>query len=128
MVFAGLNGLWLAYVAQSGYTPRAQVFEGLHLAAGAKAAVADYHRTHGRFPATNADAHIDDSIQGRFVTDVKVMSGGIIHVTFGGAETDDAIAGRVLTLRAIVDEDSGDFSWSCSAEEIAEKHRPPDCR
>ncbi len=124
----GLNGLWLAYVSTSGYTPRAQMYEGLNLAAGAKAAVAEYYNTHGEFPAGNAEALLDEVIEGRFVSDVQVVPGGIIRVTYGGAEADEDIAGKVLTLRAVVDEANGDIGWSCSAPEIAARHRPATCR
>lgn len=128
MALIGLNGLWLAYVSTSGYTPRAQMYEGLNLSAGAKLAVADYYNTHGEFPASNVEALLDEAIEGRFVSDVRVVPGGIIRVTYGGAEADEDIAGKVLTLRAVVDEDSGDIAWSCSAPEVPAKHRPATCR
>ena len=130
LVAAALVGaatLWIAYAAQCRYTTRAQVSEGLNLSAGPKVAVAEYHAAHGRFPATNADADIDDSIQGRFVSDVRVSPGGMIQVTYGGHEANEAIAGKVLTLRAVIDTDTGELSWSCDAPDIARKHIPASC-
>ncbi len=119
--------LWLEYSAESSYTVRAQVSEGLSLSAGPKAAITDYHATNGRFPETNAAANVDESIQGQYVTSVRIIPGGVIEVTYG-AEADDAIAGKVLTLRAAADEETGELSWSCSALEIADNHVPAMCR
>ncbi len=101
--------------------------EGLSLSAGPKVAVAEYHAAHGRFPATNVDVDIEDSIQGQFVTDVRVIPGGVIQVTYGGAEANEAIAGKALTLHAVIDEDTGELSWSCDAPDIARKHIPASC-
>ena len=119
---------WLAWVGQSGYTHRARVSEGISLAAGAKAAIADYYATNNAFPANNTEAGLSDSISGRYVSDVSVIAGGTIQVTFGGAEPDGAIAGKRLSLRAIVGENGSGISWSCSAEQLPARFLPAACR
>ena len=48
--------LWRAFVAQSEYSPRAMVSEGLALAESPKAAIADYYETYSQFPVDNAEA------------------------------------------------------------------------
>jgi type IV pilus assembly protein PilA len=125
---AAASGLWLAYVAQSGYTPRAKISEGLNLAGAAKTAVAEYYAARGRFPVDSNDAGFPHSISGRFVSDVSVMANGVIQVTYGGTEPDEVIAGKILILQAIVAESSDDITWSCTVEQLAERHIPAACR
>ena len=85
LAITAVVGFWLLYVAQSSsYTPRAKMYEGLGLAAGAKAAVAEHYVTHDRFPDDNAEAGISESISGQFVSDISVLPGGVIQVTYGG--------------------------------------------
>lgn len=121
-------GLWLAFVSQSGYTPRAKAAEGLNLSGGAKAAIEDYYATNGSFPVDNSEAGIADSISSRFVSSVSVRPGGVVEVTYGGTEPDQTLAGKVLILEAITDENSNDILWSCAIDHIAERHLPAACR
>ena len=127
---AAATGLWLAYVAQSNYSPRAKLMEALNLAGGARAAVAEYYADNSRFPVNNAEAGLPQSNAyiGKFVSDVSVMANGVIQITLGGTEPDESIAGGTLILQAIVDEGSDGISWSCTAEHLANKYMPHTCR
>ncbi len=128
LALLAVTGLWLAYVAQSGYTPRAKVMEGLNLSGGAKAAVADFYTRNGSFPANNAEAYLSESISGRFVSDVSVKTGGVIEITYGGSEPDKKIAGKKLFLEAIVSADGKNISWACRSDDIPARHTPSMCR
>jgi type IV pilus assembly protein PilA len=52
------------------YTIRAQLAEGVNLASGAKAAVAEFYQNRGAFPGNNASAGLATaaSIRGNYVT------------------------------------------------------------
>ena len=128
LALLAVTGLWLAYVAQSGYTPRAKVSEGLNLAGGAKAAIAYYYAENGTFPANNTDALLSASISGRFVSDILVKPGGVIEITYGGSEPDRILAGKKLFLEALVAEDDEEISWTCRIDDIPERHIPASCR
>ena len=73
----------IAIPAYQDYTIRAQVSEGLNLAAGAKAAVTEYYQDQGVFPGDNVTAGIEDAanIEGKYVSQVEVGANGVITVT-----------------------------------------------
>ncbi|RPI61988.1 MAG: hypothetical protein EHM50_04750, partial [Lysobacterales bacterium] len=96
IAFVGMMAA-IAIPAYQDYTIRAQVSEGLNLAAAAKAAVAEtYLRTNeaavDRSAAGMSPAATDTS--GKYVESVDV-AGGTVLVTYG-AEANPTIAGRVL--------------------------------
>jgi type IV pilus assembly protein PilA len=103
----------IAIPAYQDYTLRAQVSEGLNLAAPAKAAVAEtYLRTRSapadRLAAGMSAAATDTS--GKYVESVDVENGTII-VTYGG-EANGMIAGSMLALQPyVVGDDS--VVWRC---------------
>jgi type IV pilus assembly protein PilA len=103
----------IAIPAYQDYTIRAQISEGLNLAAAAKAAVADAYTRTGSAPADRLDAGLSadaaDSA-GRYVAGVDV-AGGMILVSYG-ANANSLIAGRVLTLQPYVLRD-GTVVWRC---------------
>src|SRR4029079_11468312 len=74
----------IAIPAYQDYTIRAQVTEGLNLAAPAKASVAEYFANTGSFPADNSAAGIGASteITGKYV-DTLNIAGGIITIAYG---------------------------------------------
>ena len=118
----------LAYVSQNAYTPRAKASEGFNLSTVARAAVAEYFHKNERFPDSNAEAGINNSISSRFVSDISIRPDGIIEVSLGDTEPDGIIAGKTITLQAIPDEDKGEIYWTCEIEELAKRHVPAACR
>lgn len=135
----------IAIPAYQDYTIRAQVTEGLNLAASAKTAVAEVYATRGSFPTNNTDAGLSaaGSIVGKYVTgvDVGTAGAGVITITFG-SQANAAINGQTLLLTPGL---SGNFdvAWICgdhntpagistptapAAGTLTQKYRPSTCR
>src|SRR5690606_15271272 len=72
----------LAIPAYQDYTIRARVAEGVNLAAAARTAVAEYRISQDKFPSSNAQAGLEDTIQSQYVKEVKVGDKGVVTVTF----------------------------------------------
>ena len=81
------------------YAIRAQVTEGLNLAASAKIAVEDSYATTPVWPVDNAGAGLNpaNQITGKYVTSVTVANGGIT-ITYG-YQANNAINGKTIGLR-----------------------------
>ena len=110
------------------YAVRAQVGQGVNLAAGAKVAVAEYYQDRGLFPADNATAGLEAaaSITGKYVTQVEVTGAGLIQVTFGN-DVNNKIFNAVLTFTP--NDNLGSISWSCAGDAtLVDKWLPPACR
>ena len=122
----------IAIPAYQDYTIRAQVSEGLSLAAGAKAAVAEYYQDQGDFPSDNDEAGLEDAanIKGKYVDAVTVASAGAINVTYSNASGFSAnknINGATLTLQAA--DNAGSIAWTCSGDAtLVDKWLPAACR
>jgi len=121
----------IAIPAYQDYTIRAQVSEGLNLAAGAKAAVTEYYQDQGAFPADNATAGIEAAanIQGKYVATVAV-AGNTITVTYSNAAPQSANANiNGLTLQMAATDNAGSVSWACSGGAgMLDKWLPAACR
>ena len=134
----------IAIPAYQDYTIRAQVTEGLNLAAAAKTAVAETFASNQTWPATNAAAGLSvaANINGKYVTQVLVLGGGQIQITYGNQAT--AIAGKTMTLTPYTSLNN-DISWQCGdhamtgpltiatgaaagSATLLAKHRPANCR
>ena len=105
----------IAIPAYQDYTIRAQVSEGLNLAAAAKAAVAETFLNRGVAPVNRQVAGMSANAgdtQGKYVQSVQVANGAIT-VTYGN-EANQAINGATLGLTPYL---SGDNSviWDCAA-------------
>ncbi len=110
------------------YSIRTQVAQGIALASSAKAAVTEYYQDQGVYPADNATAGLSAAatIRGKYVTQVEVVAGGNIEVTFGG-DVNLKIVNAVLTFSPI--EDEGSLSWDCTGDAtLVDKWLPPACR
>ena len=121
----------IAIPAYQDYTIRAQVSEGLNLAAGAKAAVSEYTMDRGQLPTTNLEAGLSNAtdINGSYVTEVEVQNSGVIQVAFGGPNAHALLtATSILELSPVTG--VGSIEWSCRAfnGSIAAKHLPAACR
>jgi type IV pilus assembly protein PilA len=116
----------LASIAVPSYLDKivkAQVEAALPLADIAKRAVAAYWAASTNMPANNAAAALPvaDKIVGNFVSAVTVADGAI-NITFGNRAS-KAIAGKVLTLRPAVVEDTPvvPIAWVCGFAEAPGK-------
>ena len=105
----------IAIPAYQDYTIRAQVSEGLNLAAGAKAAVTEYYQDRGSYPANNAQSGISPptTIAGNYVQKVGVVN-GLITVTYESSlpqKANQAIDGATLQLSPRTT--AGAVDWNC---------------
>ncbi|HKJ20995.1 MAG TPA: pilin [Woeseiaceae bacterium] len=119
----------IAIPAYQDYTIRAQVSEGLNLAGGAKAAVAEYTMDRGSWPDTNAVAGISAAgeIQGKYVATVTVTD-GLIAVAYGN-EANVILRTGILELSPFTN--AGSVEWDCRSSAgptIQDKHLPAACR
>ena len=119
----------IAIPAYQDYTIRAQVSEGLNLAATAKNAVSTFHTDRGTFPSDNTEAGIAQpgEIVGSYVDQVEITNGNI-EIQFGN-EAHEMIDGRHLQLIPST-LNPGSVTWNCQTvgTEIADKHLPSACR
>ena len=103
----------IAIPAYQNYTVRAQVAEGINLAAGLRAAVTTAFVDGGEAPvnrvAAGLSANATDSV-GTFVSSIHITN-GVLIVTYG-AGSSALISGRTVTLTPY---ESGDLSvvWRC---------------
>ena len=123
----------IAIPAYQDYTIRAQVSEGLNLAAGAKAAVSEFLMDRGAYPTDNAEAGLSASNQivGKYVDDVAVGAAGVITVGYGNdAHATLAPGSLVLTPdpAAPGNPNLGSVEWTCTGAGIQDKHLPAACR
>lgn len=128
----------IAIPAYQDYTIRAQIFEGLNLAAGVKAQVAEFYLQQERWPD---QADLDgEPPSGRYVKSIEVQGGSVI-ITYGNA-VNSRIADQRLVLSPALDM-QGELSWICGngrvqpgvrmaggpfGSEIADKYLPSACR
>ena len=90
----------LAVSAYQTYTVRAQVSEGVSMAAGAKVPVVDAYTSSGTAPANRTDAGMSPNAtdtSGSYVSAVAVTNGRV-DVTFSGPRAHQAIFGQTLSL------------------------------
>jgi len=112
MFFIGILAA-ISIPAYQDYTIRAQISEGLNLAAAAKAAVAETFLNTDTVPADRSAAGMTPSAtdtSGKYVASVDVDRGTVL-VTYGGA-ANAAIAGRVLAIQPYVTSDKS-VTWRC---------------
>jgi type IV pilus assembly protein PilA len=123
----------IAIPAYQDYTIRAQVSEGLSLAAGSKAAVTEYYQDRGLMPADNATAGLSAAatIVGNYVDQVTVGAGQITvrYSATGDQKANDAIDGATLIMSPVTS--AGSVDWNCSGGNILDgqaKWLPNACR
>ncbi|HXE52425.1 MAG TPA: pilin [Tepidisphaeraceae bacterium] len=103
----------IAIPAYQDYTIRAQVTEGLNLAAPSKASVAEVYANTGAFPTNNAAAGVDatpTNITGKYVLSVTVTN-GVISVMYG-KQANTKILNKTLVLTPGTST-NGDVAWVC---------------
>lgn len=111
----------IAIPAYQDYTRRAQVSEGLSLAAGVKTAVAETFQESGVWPAANVDAGLGapNTIAGNYVTGVAV-AGQVVTITYGAP-----VNGTLLLTAA---DNGGSITWTCAGGTVDPKFLPGSCR
>ena len=116
----------LAIPAYQDYTIRAQVAEGLSLAAGAQAAVEEFYSESGAWPTDNAAAGLagQDDITGKY-TDRVSVSDNVIDIRYG-LDAHQNITGDIVSLAAV--DNDGSISWTCTSADINDNRLPRACR
>ena len=106
----------IAIPAYQDYTIRAQVSEGMTLAAAAKAAVAEIYLNTGVAPANREEAGMSPSETdtfGKYVSQVLVDDGAIV-VTYDGDDVNATISGNTVALTPYTTGDDS-VTWKCGA-------------
>jgi len=106
----------IAIPAYQDYTIRAQVTEGMNLAAAAKAAVSESFTNKGVGPADRTAAGMSANATdtaGKYVSQVLVTN-GVIQIKYDGNEVNKAIKGETLELVPYVSKDNS-VEWDCGA-------------
>ncbi|WP_019590201.1 MULTISPECIES: pilin [unclassified Thioalkalivibrio] len=120
----------IALPAYQDYTVRAQVSEGMSLAAGARTAMAEYYNSRGTFiDGDNSDYGLasSGSITGSYVSDVSAGS-GLITVSYDGPSANANITNAELVFSADTDS-GGSVNWICKpGTNMENKYLPADCR
>jgi type IV pilus assembly protein PilA len=113
----------IAIPAYQDYTIRSQVTEGLNLAAGVEAQVAEYFANTGNWPTTYTAATVglgnaaDPS--GKYVSDVAVNNGTIVVTYSSGApqQASTVINGQILAIMPTVSTNN-DVIWNCGKHAV----------
>jgi type IV pilus assembly protein PilA len=109
----------IAIPAYQDYTIRAQVTEGMNLAAAAKAAVAESFLNRGKAPLDRQTAGMSATptdTNGKYVSSVTVTN-GVISILYGGPEVNQQIAGKTLELVPYTTPDNS-VAWDCGAAPV----------
>jgi type IV pilus assembly protein PilA len=117
----------LAIPAYQSYLVRAQVAEGLALAAPLKNAIATFYNNNGAFPADNIDASVEAAADysGKYVDSISV-TGAAVEIRYGN-DASAMINGQTVRLAATIHD--GSVEWSCtSGGFIQEYYLPAACR
>lgn len=115
----------IAIPAYQDYTIRAQVTEGLNLAAPVKASVAESFATRGALPKDRRAAGLPPSAKetsGKYVEAVDVSS-GVITITYGNG-ANAKLRGKTLVLTPVVTP-GRDIVWRCGNAPPPAGARPP---
>lgn len=120
------------------YTIRAQVMEGINLAAAPKARIQEIWESEHRW--AEQDDIPGQVLTGKFVDKIEIFTGSIV-ITFGG-EANENIRGQRMAITPLTNE-VGDLRWSCGnaptphgwtpsdgflGSDVPDKYLPRDCR
>jgi type IV pilus assembly protein PilA len=116
----------IAIPAYQNYTIRAQVTEGLSLAAGWKTAISEYYAQNGAFPGCSSTAvaglagcvSVTGATSGKYVSSVTVgpLLGQIV-INYTGPQVNGKLSGLKLDLSPGLDSNS-DVIWVCGKAPI----------
>lgn len=125
--------------AYQDYTIRAQVAEGLSLAASAKASVAEYYAQNKDWPSDASTTGVQP-IHGNYVKSVTVANGSVV-ITYGGRANSQLVDQRLILIPGA--REDGSIVWTCGEKAVPEgvdlapgpqgadmppKYLPSDCR
>ena len=129
MIVVAIIGILAAVAipAYQDYTKRANVTEGLSLAASAKVGVAEFYNSNGKYPPSNLSAGLATAsvIKGNAVQSIGLMgTSGRIQITYNAK----VATGGLLLLSPTVG--SGGVQWKCkkSGTIIKDSWLPSTCR
>jgi type IV pilus assembly protein PilA len=142
-LFGGLFGggilAAISIPAFTDYGVRTQVGEGLNLARGAKATVAQFYAQHQSWPASNSEARYS-SADGEYTKSITIDRGTVI-ITYGRSANPKLMGSRLALIPGV--DANGGVVWVCGdgptpsgvtlsdgprGIEVEEKYLPPDCR
>jgi type IV pilus assembly protein PilA len=129
MIVVAIIGILAAVAlpAYQDYTKRARISEGLGLASGAKASVAEFVASNNVWPSNNASAGLAATatdINGNAVNSVTVSATattGIITVDYKA----NAGGGTITVVGTTT---AGGVVWNCTGGTVDAKFRPTQCR
>lgn len=118
----------IAIPAYFAYSIRSQVSEGISLSNSARVAVTEHYQQQGTLAGDNDTAGLAPpaTIVGQFVTQVEVVAGGNIQISYGN-RSNVIITGAVLTMSPVTS--AGSISWTCRGDAtLVSKFLPGSCR
>lgn len=129
MIVIAILGILMAIAipAYQDYAVRAKVSEGINLAGASKLGVAETYSATGTLVSTNASAGLPaaNTINGKYVSQVSVGTGGLITISYTGAEP--KLSGATLLLSPITA--TGSVKWKCKkGVTIQDRYLPSECR
>lgn len=101
----------IAIPAYLDYTVRAQVTEGLNLAAQLKPEITEHDAQTGAWPQTLTELGVEIPPSGKYVSKVDLIA-GVIVITYAGDQVNGRIQGATLAL-APAHSENGDVLWIC---------------
>ena len=119
----------IAIPAYTNYIIRSQVAEGINMSTAAKSAAAEDFQTYGAFASDNGSAGLEApaNITGAYVSQVEVVAGGAIEVSFGNTVHPN-IFGAILSLTPN-SATPGSITWNCNGDAaLPNKYLPAACR
>jgi type IV pilus assembly protein PilA len=129
MIVVAIIGILAAVAipAYQDYTKRANVTEGLSLAASVKTALTEYYNSNGKFSTIAASVGVASpaSIKGNAVNSIGIGTSGVISITYNTK----VISGGVLQLSATTG--VGGVQWKCkpvAGSTIKASWLPSSCR
>jgi type IV pilus assembly protein PilA len=115
----------IAIPAYQDYTVRAQVTEGLNLAADLKAGVAEYFANTGSWPSSNGVLGLSSTKAGKYVSAVTVNT-GTIQIDYGRQANSSALGAGATDILALTPtvSDNGDVIWNCGNHTVVGNATP----
>lgn len=112
------------------YVVQSQVSKGMSLARSTRIPIATYYANKGRFPRSNQSAGLESptSIQGKYVSAVKIQHNKKVRIEFGGFKKQNSQVSTVIRKRAILFSPytlkGGDIAFTCQPALIRHKRNP----
>jgi type IV pilus assembly protein PilA len=113
----------IAIPAYQNYTIRAQVTEGISMAAGWKTAISEYYAQNGAFPTGSTTAaagaagkvSVSGNSVGKYVSAITVTGNGIIQVTYGGSQASAKLPNTSILTFVPGTDLNNDVIWVCGS-------------